>query len=99
MDILKKHPNIAKQFDEMYKNRLNEILAEMLENDEKYKVLCEKRKKASIALKQAVKATETDKLFEYYSDASLAHDSYELDAVYRKGVEDAVSIFSQNGVI
>ncbi|MDR1674145.1 MAG: hypothetical protein LBR54_01685 [Oscillospiraceae bacterium] len=99
MKIFKKHPALEKQFEKMYQTRRDEILNEMLSNDEEYKRLNNKRTDASMDLKRRIAGTETDILFEKYSDAAFAHDAYELDALYKKGVEDALNVLEENDLI
>ena len=99
MKILEKYPKLVKQFEIMYVTRRNEILNEMLNNDDAYKEFCKKRKDSSILLKNAIFGTEIDELFEKYSDAAFSQDTYELDAIYKKAVDDTLSLLTENGII
>jgi hypothetical protein len=97
--MLREHPHLIKQLADLCETRRNEILADMLEKDEKYKNLCKIRKDNSIALKRAIHGTEIDSLFENYADASFSQDAYELDSLYRQGMEDTLSLLATNGII
>lgn len=98
MEILKKYPKAAKQFEKMYETRRNEILMEMLETDYEYKKLCKERTDSSMELKAAIVGSDIDILFEKYSDTAYAQDAYELDAIYKKAIEDAMSVMEKNGI-
>ena len=99
MKILNKYPELAKQFEEMYKTRRNEILNEMLETDDKYKKLCRELADSSMKLKGAIVGSNIDELFEIYSDMAYARDAYELDIIYKRGIEDSLTVLVKNGLI
>ncbi|MDR0920337.1 MAG: hypothetical protein LBM93_14020 [Oscillospiraceae bacterium] len=99
MEILKKYPQLSKQFDTMYQTRRNEILAKMLENDDEYKKLCQERTNNSMKLKEAIVGSEIDVLFEKYSNSAYAQDIYELDFLYKQAVKDTIDILEENDII
>ena len=99
MEILEKHLDLKRQLEFLHEDRRNEILSDMLENDDEYKNLCRSRKNSSIALKNAIFDTDIDRLFEEYSDAAYEQDAYELDSIYKKAVNDTLSLLSKNGLI
>lgn len=99
MEILNKYPELAEQFEEMYQTQRNKILTEMLEMDDEYKMLCKERMNSSMELKAVIVGSDIDVLFEKYSDAAFAQDVYELDALYKKGIEDALIVLERNGII
>ena len=83
----------------MYETRRNEILTNLLETDDEYKKLCRELTDNSMELKRAIAGSGTDVLFEQYADSAYARDAYELDTLYRQGVEDTISVLEQNGII
>ncbi len=50
-----------------------------------------------MALKEAL--CGEDALFEAYSDAIYAQETFELDAVYRQAIHDVVNMLSMHGAI
>ena len=92
MDILLKYPEIKAELDKSLRTKRDEILSEMLKSDCDYKRLVDERTAASIALKNSLAGlAEANILFEKYSDTIYKQEIYELNAVYRHGITDAVT--------
>ena len=62
----------------------------MVKADAEYEALRRARATASMVLKKVLENSETDALFEAYSDAVYAQEGYELNAVYRQAMYDAL---------
>lgn len=97
MEFLDRYPKLAEQLELLCKTRRDEILAHMIETDKEYEQLRAKRADASMALKNAFYST--DELFEEYSDAVYAQEVYELDAVYRQALYDALNALKEQGLL
>ena len=88
------NPNIKQEYYHLCKTRRNEILSEMLHTDKSYIELCQNRTNASIALKKALSNSDSNVLFNDYSDAIYKQEIYELEAVYKQAFIDALNIVS-----
>jgi hypothetical protein len=99
MEILSKNPELANHFNMLCQTRRDEILSQMMENDEQYEKLCKKRADISMELKMLLSDAETDALFEKYSDAVYEQEIYELDAIYRQGLHDALDYLQKKLLI
>ena len=99
MEIFAKYPNLKlkERLEELYENRRNEILTELLEFDE-YVKLRDERAEASMALREILDESGAE-LFEKYSDAVYAHEIHELDSVYRQAIADALKLLQESGLI
>ena len=90
MEILGENQEFTKHFDILCQTRRDEILSHMLENDKEYEKLCKERADISMELKALLSDAKTHDLFEKYSDAVYAQEIYELDAIYRQGLQDTI---------
>ena len=99
MGNLNKHPEIAARFETLRSTRRDEILSEMVETDKEYNKLRQNRADASMALKAALEGEGQHALLEAYSDAVYAQEVYELDAVYKQALRDAINVFEEHGLI
>lgn len=99
MDILDNYPEIKKLFEKLYLTRRDEILAHMLEADNEYMVLCCKRAEASMSLKNVLTSIEANDLFEEYSDAIFEQEIYELHAIYKQALIDAIIALRNQGLL
>lgn len=99
MDIFAKHPELKKQFDALLQTRRNEILNYMLETDKHYQNIVQARTQASMSLKNKLIGSETNTLFEEYSDAIYAQEIYELDAIYTQAFIDAIITIQEQGLL
>jgi len=90
MDILNKYPELKNKLEFLLQTKRNEILSQLLESNNEYKTLCNERTQASMAVKNMLAGSESDILFEVYSDAIYAQEVYELNSVYRQGFIDAI---------
>lgn len=99
MDIFEKHPELKIQFEKLFQTRRNEILTLMLETDNEYKKLIHKRAEASMMMKNVIIGTETNIVFEKYSDTIYAQEIYELDAIYKQAFLDAIIVLQNQGLL
>ena len=90
MEALGDNPELAKCFKMLCQTRRNEILSQLLENDKAYQKLCRERADISMELKALLPDENSNALFERYSDAICAQEIYELDAIYKQGLHDAL---------
>ncbi|MDR1754207.1 MAG: hypothetical protein LBR74_04790 [Eubacterium sp.] len=90
---LKDYPELERQLDELTETWLDDILCEMLENDEKYKKLCREKASANIKLKESIKNSRVNTLFENYSDIACTQENYKLSAIYKQAVKDVFTHF------
>jgi hypothetical protein len=99
MVALNKYLKLLKP-EKLSESRVNEILAYLLETDAGYQKLTEKRAQSSMMLKNTIAGSkEADILFEEYSDAVYAQESYELEIVYKQGFIDAVADLYDKGLL
>lgn len=98
MDYMEKYPELRLQFKSLCENRRNEILTHMLEVDDEYTKLRNKRADAGVALRESLDNSKVH-LYEDYSDALFAHEIYELDTIYRQAVSDTLNILKETGLI
>lgn len=91
-----------RDFDEriesLCQTRPGEILSRIVKSDAVYEALRRARASASMALKKVLESPETDALFEAYSDAVYAQEGYELNAVYKHGMYDALDMLKNQGI-
>lgn len=99
MDILNRRPELKDTFETLCRTRRDEILAQMVKTDGAYDQISRARADASMALKRAVGGTDADGLFEGYTDAVYAQEAYELDAVYKQALRDALEVLEERGLL
>ena len=99
MEIFKRFPELENRIEKLCQMRCDEILANMLEHDIDYKRLVDKRTEASMALKNAVKGTEANDLFEKYADIICEQETYEQDSLYKQAVHDVLDIIKDLGLL
>lgn len=97
MGLLDKYPVLVKQFEVLCRTRPDEILAHMIETDSEYESLRRSRADTSMAVKDALDSSEA--LLEAYSDAVYAQEVYELDAIYRQALYDAIDALKNQGIL
>ncbi|MCL1878990.1 MAG: hypothetical protein FWF80_09030 [Defluviitaleaceae bacterium] len=90
-----KYPFIPEIFEKMSKHRRDEIIAEMLMSDEKYKELTRVRADTSQIVMDTFIGLGREDSFEAYSDAIYAEENYALDALYKEAFLDAVELFEK----
>jgi hypothetical protein len=96
LEILHRYPGLQSTFDRLCQTRRDEILAHLTASDSQYDSLRRNRADASMAL---LGALSDDALLEAYSDAVYAQESYELDAVYRLALYDALDALNHRGIL
>ena len=100
MNIFDKYPKVKSKFDKLAQTRQDEILSNMLASDDDYIKFVNKRADASMTLKNAISGLkEASILFEQYSDAIYAQETYELAEIYRLSFIDAIIVFQENDLI
>jgi hypothetical protein len=98
MKVYEKYPDLKGQLDALGGVRRDEILADMLVSDSEYIKLRDNRANASMALLATLDG-DTARLFEAYSDSLYAHESHELDMVYRQATRDTLAVLMENGLL
>jgi len=89
-EVLSRYPTIKSTFDELYVTRCDEIIDELLEFDENYKLLNQQRADTSQIVLEFMKEHNMAEHFENYSDAMFAEELYVLNAVYKSAFIDAI---------
>jgi len=94
MNPIERHPDINVRFEALCRTRRDVILSHMAETDSEYNNLCRARADISMTLKSLLDGINEGELFEAYSDAVYAQETYEQDSIYRQALYDAFEVLT-----